>query len=62
MRSSYLSLMVDTIEDAERIFAALSDGGQIFMPMQATFLAFRFGMLCDRFGASWMILNERPQP
>jgi len=62
MRSAYLSLLVGSIEDAERIYALLSDGGQIFMPMAETFFAFRFAMLRDKFGTSWMILNERPMP
>ena len=62
MRSVYLSLTVSSIEEAERIYALLSDGGQIFMPMQETFFAFRFGMLRDKFGTSWMILHERPMP
>lgn len=62
MRSAYLSLLVDSIEEAERIYALLSDGGQIFMPMEETFFAFRFAMLRDRFGTSWMILHERPRP
>jgi PhnB protein len=62
MRSVYLSLTVDSIEEAERIYALLSDAGQIFMPMQETFFAFRFGMLRDKFGTSWMILHERPMP
>jgi PhnB protein len=59
MRSAYLSLMVDSAEDAERIYALLSDGGQIFMPIAETFFARRFAMLRDRFGTSWMILDER---
>jgi PhnB protein len=62
MRSVYLSLSVDSIDEAERIYALLSDGGDIFMPMQETFFASRFGMLRDRFGTSWMIVNERPMP
>jgi len=61
MKSAYLSLMLDSIEDAERAYAVLSEGGQVFMPMQETFFAFRFGMLRDKFGASWMLLKERPQ-
>lgn len=60
MRSAYLSLSVDSIDEAERIHALLSEGGEIFMPMQETFFAHRFSMLRDRFGTSWMILNERP--
>jgi PhnB protein len=59
MRSAYLSLLVTSIDEAERIYALLSDGGQIFMPMEETFFAHRFAMLRDRFGTSWMLLCER---
>jgi PhnB protein len=59
MRSAYLTLRVDSDEEAERIYAALSDGGQIFMKMEETFFASRFAMLRDKFGASWMLLHER---
>jgi PhnB protein len=62
MRSVYLSLTVSSIDEAARIYALLSDGGEIFMPMQETFFAIRFGMLRDKFGTSWMILHERPSP
>jgi PhnB protein len=61
MRSVYLSLSLKSIEEAERVFALLSDGGEIFMPMQETFFAFRFAMLRDKFGTSWMVIHERPQ-
>src|SRR5437762_644440 len=60
MRSAYLALSVTSTEEAERIYMLLSDGGQIFMPMEETFFAFRFAMLRDKFGTSWMILHERP--
>lgn len=62
IRSAYLTLSVDSIEEAERIHALLADGGQIFMPIQETFFAFRFSMLRDKFGTSWMIIHERPTP
>jgi PhnB protein len=62
MRSAYLSLGVESDAEAERIFAALSDGGEIFMPMQETFFATRFAQLRDRFGVNWMIIHERPAP
>ena len=45
MRSAYLSLGVDSDAEAERIYAALADGGTIFMPMQETFFASRFAQL-----------------
>lgn len=62
MRSAYLSLNVESDAEAERIFSALSDGGEVFMPMQETFFATRFGQLRDRFGINWMIIRERPMP
>ena len=60
MRSAYLTLTTDTEEEAERLYALLSDGGQIFMKMEKTFFANRFAMLRDRFGTSWMLLHEVP--
>jgi len=62
MRSVYLSLNLDSSEEAERIYGLLAEGGEIFMPMDESFFAFRFGMLRDRFGTSWMILHEKPAP
>ena len=62
MRSAYLSLTVSSTDEAERIYALLSDGGQIFMPMEENFFALRFAMLRDKFGTSWMIIHERPMP
>jgi PhnB protein len=59
MRSAYLTLMVDSSEEAERLYALLTEGGQIFMPIEETFYAHRFAMLRDRFGTSWMLLHER---
>jgi PhnB protein len=44
--------------EAERLFAALSDGGQVQMPLAETFFSPRFGMLADRFGVSWMVYVE----
>jgi PhnB protein len=61
MRSAYLSLTLDSDEEADRVFGLLSDGGQIFMPMQETFFASRFAMLRDKFGTSWMLLHPKPQ-
>jgi PhnB protein len=58
MRSAYLTLTFDTEADAERTYAVLADGGQIFMKMEKTPFANRFAMLRDRFGTSWMLLHE----
>lgn len=62
MRSAYLSLAVGSNEEAERIYAALADGGEVYMKMEETFFAHRFGQLRDKFGTLWMIVHERPMP
>jgi len=50
-----LSLTLKSAADADRFFAALSDGGQVQMPLAKTFFSPRFGMVADRFGVSWMV-------
>lgn len=50
-----LHLAVPTEAEAERVFAALADGGQVTMPLAKTFWSPRFGMLTDRFGLGWMV-------
>jgi PhnB protein len=50
-----LSLTVPDEAAAERLFAALADGGQVQMPLTTTFFAPRFGRVVDRFGVSWMV-------
>jgi PhnB protein len=51
-----LSLTAADDAEAERLFAALAEGGQVRMPMSTTFFASRFGMLADRFGVGWMVI------
>ena len=58
MRSAYLTLSLDREEEAERVYALLADGGEIFMKMEQTPFANRFAMLRDRFGTSWMLLHQ----
>jgi len=60
MRSVYLCLGVDSDAEAERIYALLGEGGQVYMPIQETFFATRFAQLRDRFGTSWMIIHDKP--
>jgi len=50
-----LSIQVKDPTQAERAFAALADGGQVFMPLAQTFWSPKFGMLTDRFGVTWMV-------
>ena len=58
-----LSISVATEAEADRLFAALAEGGQVRMPLGKTFWSPRFGMLTDRFGVGWMInvVAEPPQ-
>ena len=55
-----LALSADTAAEADRLFNALSKGGQVTMPMGETFFANRFGMCSDKFGVGWMVINEKP--
>jgi PhnB protein len=57
-----LSITVTEEAEAERIFAALGEGGLVTMPLEKTFWAPKFGMLQDRFGVGWMIsVMHKPQ-
>lgn len=53
-----LSINARDEADADRMFKALGEGGQVQMPMDKTFFAKRFGMVADKFGVSWMIIAE----
>src|SRR5688500_5888548 len=53
-----LTLQIKSAADAERMFAALADGGQVRMPLEKTFWAERFGVVVDRFGVPWIINCE----
>jgi PhnB protein len=61
IHGSAVSIHVDKLEQAERLFAALGDGGKVTMPIGETSWALRFGMLVDRFGAMWMVNCNKPQ-
>lgn len=57
--NNYVSLAVDTPEEAERVFAGLSEGGEVTMEMAETFYAHRFAEFTDRFGVRWMVLCSK---
>jgi PhnB protein len=61
MKGVMLALQYDTIDQAHGAFHALSQGGQVTMPLAETFWARTFGMLTDRFGVSWAV-NGEPVP
>jgi PhnB protein len=55
-RGVSLTIIVPEEADAKRLFAALSEGGEVRMPLAKTFFSPLFGMVADRFGVSWMII------
>ncbi|MGE0210068.1 MAG: VOC family protein [Parvibaculaceae bacterium] len=48
-------------KEAEKVFNALADGGQVQMPLQPTFFSKSFGMVADRFGVPWMVVAPEPK-
>lgn len=61
MKGFALSLGYDDVAEARRVFDALSEGGQVQMPLDKTFWAEAFGMLTDRFGTPWMVSGGHQQ-
>ncbi|AHG88177.1 hypothetical protein J421_0640 [Gemmatirosa kalamazoonensis] len=58
----HVNVDCDSVDEIERIFAAMSEGATVTMPLQDTFWGARFGMLVDRFGVNWMFNCElKPQ-
>ena len=53
-----LTIAVQNEAEADQMFGALGEGGQVTMPMSKTFFSPRFGMLADKFGVHWMILVQ----
>jgi PhnB protein len=58
-RGFSVTLNMSQPSEADRVFAALSENGQVHMPIQETFWAARFGMLVDQFGTPWMVNCEK---
>ena len=54
-----LTLNAASNGEAEKLFNALAHGGKVNMPMSETFFAHRFGMVADKFGVGWMVLNPK---
>jgi PhnB protein len=52
--NSYINLEPDTRAETDRLFAALSAGGKVDMPLQEMFWGSYWGTLTDRFGVQWM--------
>jgi len=61
IRSVYLTLMIDTVEETKRILQILVDGGEILAPLSEQFFAGAFAQCRDRFGVNWMLLGDIKQ-
>ncbi|EBA06577.1 VOC family protein [Sagittula stellata] len=61
MAGCSVNLMVATAQEANRVFDALAEGGEIRMPLAETFWTPAFGTLTDAFGIRWMVMAEGPQ-
>jgi PhnB protein len=55
-----VNIDVDTVEEAERVFAAMSAGGKVEMPLSESPWALRFAMFTDRYGKPWMVNCMKP--
>ncbi|MDY0884496.1 VOC family protein [Dongia soli] len=53
-----LALTAASESEADQVFAALSDGGQVQLPLTKTFFSPRFGIVADRFGVNWMVVTK----
>ena len=53
-----LTINAKSEAEADKMFGALSEGGQVTMPLAKTFFSPRFGMLTDKFGVGWMVLVQ----
>jgi PhnB protein len=55
-----LTINAKDVAEAERLFGALAEGGEVRQPLSQTFFSPRFGMLADKFGVGWMVIVEQP--
>jgi PhnB protein len=59
-RGMCCNVSVDELAEAERVFAALSEGGEVQQPLIQTFFSPGFGMCIDKFGTPWMVVTNDP--
>jgi PhnB protein len=57
----HLSINCESLEEIQRLFAALGENGKVVMPLQDAFWGAHFGMLTDQFGMHWMFNFEKPR-
>lgn len=60
MKGFGVALTIETVADAQRVFDAFAEGGNVSMPFAKTFWVEAFGMVTDRFGTPWLINGGKP--
>jgi PhnB protein len=55
-----LTLNASSNAEADKLFGALTQGGKVEVPLSETFFADRFGIVADKFGVNWMVINPKP--
>lgn len=60
VQGMYVNYAITDVDEAERVFAALAEGGEVEMPIEEVFWAPRFGVCTDRFGTPWMVSADHP--
>lgn len=58
IKGTRFTLTYESVTEANRVFAELSEAGRVQMPMQKTSWAQAFGMLVDRFGVPWQVMAQ----
>ena len=61
MHGAYVNFSTNDPAEAERVYNALADGGQVYMPLTETFFSPKFGLCADRFGVNWMVNTWQAQ-
>lgn len=57
----HISFDCESMDEIQKVFSALSQGGKITMPLQDTFWGAHFGMLTDKYGHEWMFNYDKNQ-
>ena len=61
VQGMYVNFTTLDVAEAERVFAALAEGGEVTLALEETFWSPRFGMCVDRFGTPWMVSADAPE-
>jgi PhnB protein len=61
VQGMFVNYTTADVAEAERVFDALAEGGEVTQPLAETFFSPSFGMCVDRFGTPWMVNTEAPQ-